>query len=528
MKILVSDPLVDRGIELLKSIPDATVVVKTGLSKEALMSEIADCEALLIRSGTQVDADVIRAARHLRIIGRAGVGVDNVDLEAATERGVIVMNTPGGNTVSTAEHAFCLIMGLARSLPQAHASVKEGKWDRKRFKGIELYGKTLGIIGMGRVGTEVARRAIAFGMRVICHDPYVPMSKARGMEVEVVELDELFARADFITCHAPLTDDTRGLIRRETIARMKKGVRIVNCARGGIVVEEDLAEAIRQGQVAGAALDVYQEEPPGSEWPLRALEPVVLTPHLGASTNEAQENVGIEIAENVKEALRGGAIRNAVNMPSLDAKTLEALGPFMRFGERLGVFLAAYAPARVERFEITYAGRLAELETGPVTRSILAGFLRKALGPELNLVNALAKAAQHGIEVAENRSREAAVFAELIEIRVRADGEEASVSGTMYGSNTMPRIVRVNGLPVEAEPEGSLLIVFNDDRPGAIGHVGKVLGDQGVNIAGMTCGRTKAAGMAITLVNIDTMPDEATMKKLASFPLIRRVAAVTF
>jgi len=527
MKILVSDPLAEKGIEILRQLPGAQVVVKTGLPKEELISEIADCDALVIRSGTQVDADVLRAGKKLKVVGRAGVGVDNVDLDAATECGVIVMNTPDGNTISTAEHAFCLLMALARRVPQAHHSLHEGRWDRKIYKGVELNEKTLGILGMGRVGTEVAKRGIAFGMKVICYDPYISMSKAKTLAVEVVDKDELFARADFISVHMPLTDETRGMIDSNSISRMKKGVRIVNCARGGIVNEEDLLKALEEGKVAGAAFDVYDHEPPDFNNPIFHNENIVVTPHLGASTTEAQLNVGIQVAENVVEVLRGGAIRNAVNMPSLDAKTMEAVGPFITLGRTLGSLLGVLAPQRIETLEITYAGRLADSETSPVTRSILVGILRRGLGDSVNIVNALNKASEQGVDVQERKNHEPGVFSELIKITAKANGSEFSVSGTMYTPNR-PRIVRINGLPVEAEPTGTLLVVFNEDRPGVIGYIGKLLGDLGINIAGMTCGRTEAGSTATTLVNIDSAPSEEAMAKLAEMPLIKRVEVVTF
>jgi D-3-phosphoglycerate dehydrogenase len=509
MRILVADPISEKGVAILRANPKFSVDVNTGLKEDALLQIIADYDALVVRSQTKVNAKVIAAAKKLRVVGRAGVGVDNVDVDAATRRGIIVMNTPGGNTISTAEHSFSMMLALARKIPQAHASMKAGKWDRKSFEGVELHSKTLGIIGMGRIGGEVARRAIAFGMQVLAYDPFLSLSRAKALQVEVVELDEVYKRSDFITIHVPMTDQTRGMINTAAIAKMKKGVRLINCARGGLIVEADLIEALKSGQVAGAALDVYAVEPP-KDSPLLALNNVVLTPHLGASTTEAQESVGTEVAEQIADALSGGTVRNAVNMPSIDAKVLEKLRPVLAFGETMGRLLAQLTPARLDKLTIEFSGKAAEWETNPIQRAVLKGLLEKAQGAEVNYVNAPVIAGNLGLRVDEVKTAELADYAELI--TVRADGH--SVAGTFYGSLNNPRIVRIDDMPVEAVPTGVLFIMRNVDRPGVVGWIGTILGKHKINIAGMSLGRDKEGGKALTVVNLDSAPGEAVLAEI--------------
>jgi D-3-phosphoglycerate dehydrogenase len=507
MKILIADPISERGVELLRA--KFQTDVNTGLKEDALLQIIGDYDALVVRSQTKVTKKVIEAGKKLRVIGRAGVGVDNVDVDAATRRGIIVMNTPGGNTISTAEHTFSMLMSLARKIPQAHGSVKAGKWDRKSFEGVELYNKTLGIIGMGRIGSEVARRAIAFGMRVLAYDPFLSLSKAKALQVEVVELDEIYTRSDFISVHVPMTDQTKGMINREAIAKMKKGVRLINCARGGLIVEADLLDAINSGKVAGAALDVFETEPP-KDSPLLGVDSVIMTPHLGASTTEAQESVGTEVAEQIADVLTGGTIRNAVNMPTIDAKVVEKLRPVLSFAETLGRLLAQLAPARLERLTIEFSGKAADWETNPIQRAILKGLLEKAQGAEVNYVNAPVLAGNLGLRVEEVKSAESEDYAELITIR--ADGH--SVAGTFYGSFNNPRIVRINDMPVEAVPTGVLFIMRNVDRPGVVGWIGTIMGQHKINIAGMSLGRDKEGGKALTVVNLDSAPSDEVLAEI--------------
>jgi D-3-phosphoglycerate dehydrogenase len=514
-KVLVADPIAQRGIDELSVGGALDVVVKLGLKEAELIEIIGDFAALVVRSETKANAKVIEAAHKLKVIGRAGVGVDNVDVEAATKRGIIVMNTPGGNTISTAEHAFSLMVSTARNIPQADASVKSGKWDRKTFVGVELYNKTLAILGMGRIGTEIARRAIAFGMRVLAYDPYLSPSRARSLQVELVEnLDDIVPQADFITMHMPLTAETKYMLNAERLAKTKKGVRIVNCARGGLIEEAALIEALKSKQVAAAALDVFEQEPLPAGSPLRDLPNLVMTPHLGASTAEAQEGVGLEIAEQIKAVLLQGEVRNAVNMPSIDAKTLEIIGPHLALGEKLGLFLSQIAAKRLLSLNINYSGKINEVDTTAITRAVLSGFLRAAGGGEVNVVNAPAFAEQLGLKVTESRESSVGDFVELIELTATGEIGWVSVAGTFFGNT--PRIVKVNGRHIEARPEGVVFILENRDRPGIVGYVGTVMGKHGVNIAGMSLSRDAAGGNALTVLNLDSVPSEALIKELCA------------
>lgn len=512
-KVLVADPISERGIAQLAEGGLLDVTVKTGLKEEQLLEIIGEFSGLVVRSQTKANARVIEAAQNLKVIGRAGVGIDNVDVDAATKRGIIVMNTPGGNTISTAEHAFSLMVSIARNIPQADASVKAGKWDRKSFEGVELYGKTLGVLGMGRIGTEFARRAMAFGMRVLAYDPYLSPSRARSLQVELVErLDDVLPQADFVTLHMPLTPETTHMLNAERLARAKKGIRIVNCARGGLIDEAALYDALKTKQVAAAALDVFEQEPPPADYPLRSLPNIIFTPHLGASTAEAQESVGIEVAEQIRAALLQGEIRNAVNMPNIDAKTLAIVGPHITFGEKLGFFLSQIAAKRCDSLNINYHGKIYELDTTPITRAVLTGFLRQAGGGEVNAINAPAFATNLGLKVTESRESNGSDFTDLIELTATGEGGWVSVAGTFFGAT--PRIVKINGRHVEAKPEGVLFLFENRDRPGIVGEVGTLFGKQGVNIAGMSLSRNEVGGSALTVLNLDSVPGEELVKEL--------------
>jgi len=524
-KVLVADPISKRGVEELAAGGVLDVTVKTGLKENQLLEIIGSYSALVVRSQTKATAALIGAAEKLKVIGRAGVGVDNVDVDAATRQGVIVMNTPGGNTVSTAEHAFSLLMSLARNIPQAHATVKAGKWDRKSFEGVELYNKTLAILGMGRIGTEVAQRAMAFGMTVLAYDPYLSASRARAMQVELVEkLDDILPRADFITMHMPSTPETHHMLDARRLALTRKGVRIVNCARGGLVEEAALYEALKSGHVDGAALDVYEVEPPPADFPLRDLPNVIFTPHLGASTAEAQENVGIEIAQAIRAALLQGEIRNAVNMPNIDAKTLAAIGGFIDLGDKLGRVLSQIAPKRAETLTITYSGKIAEGNTTPISRAILTGYLRMVGGSEVNTVNAPALAQTLGLKVTETRASAQGDFSDLIEITATNNGESATLAGTFFGNAA--RIVRINERHVEAKPRGVLLLMENRDRPGIVGLFGTILAKHNVNIAAMSLSRNQAGGEALTILNLDTPPSQAVLDALLEVEDIRSARAI--
>ena len=512
-KVLIADSIAQRGIDELSAGAALDVTVRTGLTEAELVRFVPEFSALIVRSQTKVTAAILQAGTHLRVVGRAGVGVDNVDIETATRRGVIVMNTPGGNTISTAEHAFSLLLSVARKIPQAHANLQSGQWDRKRFEGTELYNKTLGIIGMGRIGSELSRRAIAFGMRVLAYDPYLSTSRARSLQVELIEeLDDLLPLADFLTLHTPLTSETHHLLDATRLTKTKRGVRLINCARGGLIDEHALCAALASGQVAGAALDVFESEPLPPDSPLRGISNLILTPHLGASTVEAQESVGIEIAQAIRAALLEGTIRNAINMPSLDAKTLAIVGPHLRFGEKLGRFLSQISPKRIESLHINYSGKVNEVDTTAITRSILKGFLHLAGGDDVNEVNAPAFAETLGIKVTESRLSAPGDYTDLLELSAEGEGRSLSVAGAFFGAT--PRIVGINRRPVEARPHGVVLVLENTDRPGMVGRIGTLLGAHGVNIATMSLSRNQAGGRALTVLNLDTTPPAEVLAEI--------------
>jgi D-3-phosphoglycerate dehydrogenase len=524
---MICDPISPKGIALFQQRPEFEVtVLKQRLPEAELLPLVADVEALVVRSETKVSRKIIEGAPKLRVVGRAGVGVDNVDVDAATQRGIVVMNTPGGNTISTAELTFSMLMSLARKIPQAHASMKAGEWNRKAFSGVELYNKTLGILGMGRIGSEVARRAIAFGMRVLAYDPYLTLSRANAMQVELLELDDVFARADFITVHMPMSDETRGMINTAAFAKMKPGVRIINCARGGIVNEADLCTAIKEGKVAGGALDVYETEPPPKDFPLRDLPQMVMTPHLGASTEEAQENVGIEVAEAITDYLLNGVVRNAVNLPNLDAKTYAQVKPYLALGEKLGRLVAQLGPKRNDRLVVTYGGKATEVPGDPITRFVLKGFLESAGGKDVNQVNVRTLAQGLGLRVEEIKSNEETDFSEWLHLSVFSGEQKISAGGTLYGSKKQPRIVRVNGQPVEIVPEGVLFFMTNKDRPGIVGQLGTLMGRHHVNIANMSLSRDIAGGRALSVLSLDSVPPPAVMDEVQKDPDISDVRVV--
>ncbi len=512
-KILVADSISQRGVDELARENAVEVTVKTGLTERELIEAISPFSALVVRSQTKVTADVLKAGAQLRVVGRAGVGVDNVDVETATRRGVVVLNAPGGNTISTAEHAFSLLLCAARKIPQADANVRIKRWDKKNFEGVELYDKTLGVIGMGRIGSELSRRAIAFGMRVVAYDPYLSATRARSLQVELVdELDDLLSGADFISLHTPLTGETRHILDAGRLAKTKRGVRVINCARGGLIDEAALAQALRDGHVASAALDVFETEPLPVGSPLRDAPNLVLTPHLGASTAEAQESVGIEIAQSIRAVLLEGTIRNAVNMPNLDAKTLAIIGPHLRFGEKLGKFLSQIAPKRAESLNINYSGKVNEVDTTAITRAVLKGFLQTAGGSEVNEVNAPAFAEALGLKVSESRLSAPGDYTDMLELSAVGEGKTVSVGGAFFGAT--PRIVSINSRPVEARTHGVVLVLENTDRPGMVGRIGTLLGEHGVNIATMSLSRNQAGGTALTVLNLDTAPGEEVLRAI--------------
>lgn len=515
MKVLVADKISAKGVAFLRAQEGLEVVEAYGSSPEKMLKLVKDVQAIAVRSETKITREILAAAPVLKVVGRAGVGVDNVDVEAATERGVVVMNTPSGNTVATAELTFTHILCGARPVPQAAASMGAGKWDRKSFSGVELFRKTLGIVGLGRIGGEVAKRAQAFGMRVLAYDPYLVPSRAKAMQVEGVTLDVLLAEADFITVHMPLTEDTMHLIDEAALAKCKKGVRLFNCARGGIIKEIALIAALQSGHVAAAGLDVFEGEPLAGDSPLRTLPNVVLTPHLGASTAEAQDAVGLEVAEQIVDVLQGGVIRNAVNMPSIDAAALAVLRPYLDLGRKLGTLVQQIAPAQLRTLRITYWGKVVDLDANSVTRAIQCGFLRRIGSDDVNPVNAPFFFKRLGIDVEVTKSSLESDYTELIAVEVvAADGSVYSAEGTLIGKAAQPRIVGINGRDVEVAAEGKLLVLENLDQPGMVGELGTLLGKDGVNIADMSLSRLSPGGTAYMVVRVDSEPSPAARAEI--------------
>jgi D-3-phosphoglycerate dehydrogenase len=527
MKILVADKISPKGVAFLRAQKGFEVVEAYGSSPAKVLELVKDVHAIAVRSETKITAEVFAAAPLLKVVGRAGVGVDNVDVDAATERGVIVMNTPSGNTIATAELTFTHILCGARPVPQAAASMRDGKWDRKSFSGIELFRKTLGIVGLGRIGTEVAKRAQAFGMNVVAFDPYLAPSRAKAMQIEALTLDELLARADYITVHMPLTEQTQYMIDEAALAKCKKGVRLFNCARGGIIKETALIAALKSGHVAAAGLDVFEEEPLAADSELRKLPNVSLTPHLGASTAEAQDAVGVEVAEQIADVLSGGVIRNAVNMPSLDAATLKIIGPYLELGSKLGTLVQQLATDRVEKLRVTYWGKIVELDANPVTRSIQRGFLSRISSETLNFINAPIMLERLGVQVEVVKSNVETDYTELMQVEaVTAQGQIFSATGTLLGKSGSPRLVTLNGREVEAEPKGVLLVYENHDEPGIIGMVGTLLGRDKVNIAAMSLSRNNAGGIALCVLNLDSAPSPQALKELTGHRAIKQAQVV--
>jgi len=483
---------------------------------------VKDVHAIAVRSETKITAAVFAAAPHLKVVGRAGVGVDNVDVEAATQHGVVVMNTPAGNTIATAELTFTHILCGARPVPQAAASMRAGQWDRKSFSGIELFRKTLGIVGLGRIGGEVAKRAQAFGMRVLAYDPYLAPSRAKAMQVEGVTLDELLRQSDYITVHMPLTDDTKYMIDEAALAKCRKGVRLFNCARGGIIKEAALLAALKSGHVAAAGLDVFEDEPLAKDSEFRSLPNVTLTPHLGASTAEAQESVGIEIAEQIADVLNGGIIRNAVNMPSMDANAVKVLGPYLDLGAKLGTLVQQIGPAQIATLRITYWGKIVDLDVNAVTRSIQRGFLRRISGESVNFVNAPSALERLGVRAEVVKSTDDSGYTDLIKVEaVAGDGTVSSASGTLIGKGNQPRVIEINGREVEVVADGKLLVLENLDVPGMVGQVGTILGNDKVNIADMSLSRLTPGGTAYMVVRVDTEPSESARKVIKGHASIK-------
>ncbi len=523
-RVLIADKMSPLAEEVFRQRGVEADVVP-GLERDALIEIIGKYDGLAVRSATRVTEKVLAAAKGLKVIGRAGIGVDNIDCAAATAAGIIVMNTPFGNSITTAEHAITLMLALARQIPQADRSTRAGKWEKSRFMGTEITGKTLGIIGCGNIGSIVADRAIALKMKVVAFDPFLTPDRAQTIGVEKVDLDGLLARADFISLHTPLTDKTRNIIDEAALAKTKKGVRIVNCARGGLVVEAALKAALESGQVAGAALDVFESEP-AKENALFGLDNVICTPHLGASTLEAQENVAVQVAGQIADYLLTGAVTNALNMPSISAEEAPRLKPFVALAEQLGSFAGQLTETGLKGVRIEYAGAVSEMNTSALTSALLAGFLRPILS-EVNMVSAPVIARDRGVAVEEvKRGREGA-FENYIRLSIETERNTRSVAGTVF-SDGKPRIIQVKGINLEAELGPHMLYVTNDDKPGFIGALGMALGDAGVNIATFHLGRLKAGGDAIALIEVDEAIGQPVLETLLALPHVRRARALNF
>lgn len=523
MKVLVTETLSEAGLDLLRQ--DFEVDVRTDLASGGLAQEIGHYDALIVRSQTRVDGEVIGAAGNLKVIARAGIGLDNVDVDAATRRGVMVVNAPQSNIVSAAEHTLALILALARNIPQAHTALTAGSWDRERFQGAELHGKTLGIVGLGRVGAMVAQRALAFGMRLIAYDPYVPTERARQMGVQLVpDLEALLVQADVITIHLPRTGETEGLIGRRELALVKEGARIVNTARGGIVDEDALAEALRSGRLAGAALDVFTEEPV-TEHALFGLENVVVTPHLGAATQEAQEKAGVAIAEMVGLALRGEFVPYAVNVAA--GEVPEQIRPFVPLAERLGRILTSLAEGAVQTFETEYLGPISEFDTDVLTLAALKGALTGVVHEPVSYVNAPILARERGIGVSEKRSSVSLDYVNHIRLRAETEAGEVTVAGTLLGKRNAERLTSVYDFDVDMAPADHMAFFLYEDRPGVIGKVGSILGDAGVNIASMEVGRKEAGGLALMGVTVDSPIPPDKLDEIVEAIGMKRARSIT-
>jgi D-3-phosphoglycerate dehydrogenase len=523
-KVLISDKMDPKAAQIFRE-RGVEVDEITGKTKEELIAIIGQYDGLAIRSSTKVTKEILEAATNLKVVGRAGIGVDNVDIPAASAKGVVVMNTPFGNSITTAEHAIALMFALARQLPEADASTQAGKWEKNRFMGVELTSKTLGLIGAGNIGSIVADRALGLKMKVVAYDPFLTPERAIEMGVEKVTLDELLARADFITLHTPLTDQTRNILSRENIAKTKKGVRIINCARGGLIDEAALKDALDAGHVAGAALDVFVEEPAKAS-PLFGTPGFVSTPHLGASTDEAQVNVAIQVAEQMSDFLMTGGVTNALNMPSLSAEEAPKLRPYMALAEKLGSLVGQLAHDALTRISIEVEGAAAELNQKPITGAVLAGLMR-VYSDTVNMVNAPFLAKERGLDVREVRHDREGDYHTLVRVSVQTSQGEKSVAGTLFG-NSQPRLVEMFGIKVEADLDGAMLYVVNEDAPGFIGRLGTTLGEAGVNIGTFHLGRRSAGGEAVLLLSLDSPVEEPVMWQVCRLPGVKMVKALKF
>jgi len=525
-KILIADPISESGTQVFQSNNGHFKLdARSKLSLEDLKKAVVDADAVIVRSETKITADVLAAGKKIKIVGRAGVGVDNIDVAAASRQGVLVVNVPGGNTISAAEHTVALLLALSRNIPAANDSLKRGEWNRTQFTGTELQGKTLGLIGLGRIGREVAKRCQSFGMRILGYDPYASEDYAKAFNITLEPLETLYKEADYLTVHVPLNETTKHMLNAKTLLQLKPGVRIINCARGGIIDEKALAEAIKSGHVKGAALDVFEEEPPSKDNPLLQLPQVIVTPHLGAATEEAQVKVAQELAETIRDYFISGTVRNAVNLPAMGAEEYRELEPYILLTEKLGKFVTQMFEGAVKELKITYAGEISQKNTTPLTLAALKGFLSPILDLEVNLINAPHLARERGLKWVETKISQAEDYTSLITIRATSEKSKLSVSGTLLAKNN-PRIVAIDDQSVDVPPEGTMLVYTNIDRPGVIGFIGTLLGQNKINIASMRVGRKVTGGEAVTVVNVDHTVPEPVLQQIREFSGISQVRCV--
>ncbi len=513
MKVLVSDKFSPEGLQVFKNAEGIELEYHPGLSAEELREKVADIDALVVRGGTHVTPEVFQAAKKLRVVGRAGIGLENIDIDAANSHGVVIMNTPFGSTTTSAEHTIAMLMALARNIPEANRSTKNRAWEKDRFTGVEIAGKILGVIGAGKIGRLVVERALGLKMRVIVYDPYLTEDMVRRLGAELVEFDQLISRSDFITLHIPLNSETAGILNEESLRKVKPDCRIINCAIGGLIDEQALAAAISEGRIAGAALDVFSKEPPEIDNPLLSLEEVICTPHLRAATLDAQKNVTVQMARQILDFLQKGIVSNAVNMPSVSLDLQAAIRPYVNLAEKLGSFQAQLSARGLKNVSVEYAGAVTEHPTGPLTMALLKGLLTPMIGPMVNYVNAPHLARERGIRVVEAKSNVTEGFANMIRLTVTGPEGEQSVCGALFGEGDY-RIVRVNDHHVEAVPEGFILVLHNDDRPGVIGFIGQVLSEANINIAMMNLSRRKINGKAISMISVDQKIPDRVLQKL--------------
>ncbi|MFO7963745.1 MAG: phosphoglycerate dehydrogenase [Desulfobacterales bacterium] len=526
MKVLISDNLGEIGIDMLRKEDGIEVDVKTGLSPEELKEIIGDYHALVIRSATKVTADLLDAAANLKAVGRAGIGLDNVDIPAATKRGIVVMNTPGGNVISTAEHTIAMMLSLTRNIPSGTSTLMDGRWEKKKLQGREVYNKILGVIGFGKIGSIVANRARGLKMKVIVCDPYVTPEFIEKAGFESVSLEELYKNADYITIHVPKLDNTIGFLNKDAFDQMKQGVMVINCARGGIVNEKDLYNAIKSGKVAGAALDVFETEPPG-QIPLFELDRIVCTPHLGASTKEAQTNVAVQVAGQIIDYLKNGTILNAVNVPSVTGKLLTKLGPFLYLAEHMGLLLAQLNEGALKEVTIEYAGDFQGLDMAPATTAALKGILSPVMKDDINFVNAHLIAGERGVKISEATSPDPKEYLNLITVTAMTTAGVNTVSGTIFGKNDS-RVVKINNFRLEMVMEGNLALIYNVDKPGSIGQIGSTLGKHDINIARMQVGQQEKGDRNIIILCTDTPIPNEVVEELRSLPLVKSVKPLRF